>query len=321
MVARCTKITIIASGGGHTAYAEAVAEQLVERAKITVIVPKGDRWTRAKMEKYGQVFETEKAAPGTPLWKRILSVLKGFLEGLRIPKADVVVATGSNHSIGPALALKLKGAKLVVIEAIDRTVTKSKAVDILSRFADIVALHWDEQKKNYPKGKVYGPILPSARVNGRNDGYVLITFGTEGFEEFFDLVAKMPDVAKRAVLQTGKVPADKYADRFLKVFQFDPEFNKWLAEADVVVTHQGATAAEAAIIYKKPTIIVFNHKLTGTSGRKDTEVFARKVGAVFVERYSEFNGQHILQAKTMAKEIKHENGSTKLAEDVLRLAK
>jgi len=312
-------IAIIASGGGHTAYAVAVAEELTSKADIYVVIPAGDRWTRAKMEKYGQVFETEKAAPGSSIWKRVLAVVEGFFQGLKLPKADVVVATGSNHSIGPALALKLRGAKLIVIEAIDRVVTKSQAINILSRFADIVALHWEEQKNNYPRGKVYGPILPKVKnVEDKKEEWILITMGTEGYREFFEYLAGNSDElfeSEKIALQTGKVSPTQFEGKFWRVFDFDKNFELWLSGAKLVITHQGATAAESAILYRKPTIICFNKRLSGTSGREDTRAFAKLIGAEFCEDFEELR----VALKKVKTPRTWKLGSESLAADILSL--
>ncbi len=50
------RILIAASGGGHTGYAVALAQRLVEAGiEPDFAIPVGDEWTRSKVERYGGV--------------------------------------------------------------------------------------------------------------------------------------------------------------------------------------------------------------------------------------------------------------------------
>ena len=55
-----------------------------------------------------------------------------------------------------------------------------------------------------------------------------------------------------------------------------------MANAEVVVTHFGLTALEAALVYKKPVVIVPNPEWTRTVGTEDAKHLANKLNAVFV---------------------------------------
>ena len=52
------RVVITASGGGHTGYDVALAQRLHGRADLLFIIPRSDKWTRSKVEQYGEVVET-----------------------------------------------------------------------------------------------------------------------------------------------------------------------------------------------------------------------------------------------------------------------
>jgi len=50
-------VLVIASGGGHTGHAVALAERLVELgAQVDFVVPRGDSWTEGKVRGLGPVI-------------------------------------------------------------------------------------------------------------------------------------------------------------------------------------------------------------------------------------------------------------------------
>ncbi len=102
------KILVIASGGGHTGYARAVAQYLPFKADFAV--PKGDKWSIEVLSEYAsRIFEVTKArGPKDGLGALLRNSLKSISESLSLEKYDVVIATGSNHSLFVALTTKLK---------------------------------------------------------------------------------------------------------------------------------------------------------------------------------------------------------------------
>ena len=51
---------------------------------------------------------------------------------------------------------------------------------MLSSIGGDVVLHWSEQKKLYPRGLVFGPIVRQKRYGISDEGYVLAVGGFEG---------------------------------------------------------------------------------------------------------------------------------------------
>jgi UDP-N-acetylglucosamine:LPS N-acetylglucosamine transferase len=100
--------------------------------------------------------------------------------------------------------------------------------------------------------------------------------------------------------------------------RFSLKFNELIAGAEVVVTHQGSTPLEAAV-YKKPSVIVPNPELKRTFPKKDSEIFAKKVGATIL---SDLTLESLLTAIETAKKRKVpvlRDGAKALADMILNL--
>ncbi len=157
----------------------------------------------------------------------------------------------------------------------------TKTARILKPFSAITAFHWEEQKRLL-KGVVVGPILPKPEIKPENRGYMLVTGGTYGHRLLFNAMAESN--LHNVVLQTGPFDPKPYIKKHpeWKVLTFTERFHELLAGAELVVTHFGLTALEAAVVYKKPVVLVPNPEWTRTVGAEDAICLARKKDAVFV---------------------------------------
>ncbi|AWR95094.1 UDP-N-acetylglucosamine--N-acetylmuramyl-(pentapeptide) pyrophosphoryl-undecaprenol N-acetylglucosamine transferase [Acidianus brierleyi] len=274
-------ILIIASGGGHTGFARAVAEN-IER-KVDFVIPKGDEISKKMLNQYASKFyEVEKGrGPFDNSFSSLLKFLRAMVESSKIRKYDIILATGSNHSIFPSFFQYIKGAKVFAIESQDRIITKGKAINIISKYSKAVFLHWKEQKSLYKKGIVVGPIVENPHYNPSDNGYILVTAGTEGFPRLFEKISTIN--LKNVIIQTGKIDPNLYSNKVLKAFNFDPDLEKYIANSSLIITHQGKTAMEAVVMYKKPTIIVYNKTLVRAATREDTRLYAKILGAMFLD--------------------------------------
>ncbi len=318
------EVIITASGGGHTGYAVSLAQRLSGEVDLCFIIPEGDSWTYSKVSKYGSVYEVVKLRGPRDSWvKLITKAPKAFIQSLSKVKSGVkvFVSTGSNHSVPPAIISKLRGAYLINIESSVRFTRLSSSVKLLRRFADLTVLQWEEQRRLIPEGIVVGPLYEKPEYEIRNDGYILVTGGTYGHKKLFDAVLKAG--IENVVLQTGRVDPEPYkrARPNWRVFKFDPNFGRWLAGADVVVTHLGKTVIDAALTYRKPTVIVPNPEWRLTAGYEDAEYLARKLNAVVVK---EITPNNIVRAinEVRGREVpKYRDGAEELAKIIMEKLK
>jgi UDP-N-acetylglucosamine--N-acetylmuramyl-(pentapeptide) pyrophosphoryl-undecaprenol N-acetylglucosamine transferase len=314
------RVLILAGGGGHTGFAYALAQRLEDKASMTFLIPEGDNLSYERLIGFGKVdYLLKPRGAKTPTDKFTYNLARALANSMKKVKGDfdAVVSTGSNFCIPPALVAFLKGIPIVNIEGEARFIGASKTARILQPLSTITALQWTEQK-NFLKGTVVGPIFAKPEIEPWNGGYVLVTGGTLGHRRLFDVLNESD--LKNVVLQTGEVDTEPYRKRHpeWKVIDFSLNFHELIAGAEVVVTHQGSTPLEAAV-YRKPSVIVPNPELKRTFPRRDTEIFAKKVGATFL---SDFTLESLVDAIEEAKNNKIpalKDGAKALAEIILNL--
>ncbi len=281
-----TDILIIASGGGHTGFARAVAEYLPYKADF--VIPKGDEISKKMISPFAdKIYEVEKFRSPSGSFS-LTSFLSSILNSAKIRKYKKVIATGSNHSIFPSFFQFLKSSRVYVIESQDRIITKGKAVSIISKYSRYVFLHWNEQQKLYKNGITVGPIVEKPKYIPSDEGHILVTAGSEGFERLFDVLYSLD--LENVILQTGKV-TKKYEKKSWKVFSFDPDIEKYIASARLVITHQGKTAMEAVVMYNKPSIIVYNKDWKYAATFEDSKLYAEILGATFLDDPSNWSSK------------------------------
>ncbi len=317
------KVLIIASGGGHTGYAVAVAQYLYGKARIDVVIPKGDSWSRELVKPYAdKIIEIPKPRmPSESIYKAFTGMPWAFISSIRnIGKYDVAVATGSNHSLAPAVVAKLRGAKLVAIESHDRFLSKGKTVSILEKMGATIAIHWDLQLDLYPNGIVCKPIVRKPKYKPRNEGYVVVIGGFCGHELLYDAFSKL-DIRK-AVIQTGRVNPEKYRRPGWRVFQFDKDLEWWISRADVVVGHNSTTILEASINYRKPVVIVPNPRWKASASPEEALILAQLLNGEYVDEITPRNlARAIENARKRQPPRWYRNGAEELAKIIIDICR
>jgi UDP-N-acetylglucosamine--N-acetylmuramyl-(pentapeptide) pyrophosphoryl-undecaprenol N-acetylglucosamine transferase len=278
------RILILAGGGGHSGYAFSLAQRLEGRAEMKFYVPEGDTLSFRRLSGFGEVGFLPKArGADTPLWRFLPGLVNAFGQAMLKSKNgfEVVVSTGSNFCIPPALLMRMKGVKLINIESSVRFTTPSKTASILQPFSTCTALQWKEQKALLRRGTYFGPILPRAVMQPWRGGYILVTGGTFGHRQLFDLMSESG--YSNVLLQTGRIDPSRYQVRHpeWRIITSSPRFHELLAGAEVVVTHFGYTALEA-IVYRKPMVLVLNPEWRLTVGFEDARMLASKLNAQFI---------------------------------------
>jgi UDP-N-acetylglucosamine--N-acetylmuramyl-(pentapeptide) pyrophosphoryl-undecaprenol N-acetylglucosamine transferase len=313
-------ILILAGGGGHSGFGYALAQRLEYRTLMTFLIPEGDSLSCKRLSGFGKVETLPKPCGAkTPVGEFTYNMVRAFAASMKKVKGefDIVVSTGSNFCIPPSLVAFLRRIPLINIESEARFIGASKTARILQPFSTVTALQWPEQK-SFLKGTVVGPLFPKPEIPLGNGGYILVTGGTLGHKRLFDILNKSN--LKNVVLQTGEVDPEPYRKQHpdWKVMRFSLKFSGLIAGAEMVVTHQGSTPLEAAA-YKKPSIIVPDPELKRTFPLRDSEIFAKKVGATIL---SDLTLESLVDAIEKTKKRKVPlliDGAKVLAEIILNL--
>jgi len=316
-----SRVLILAGGGGHTGYAYALAQALHERgAPLSFLAPEGDALSERKLRKFGEVrFLIKPRGPTTPMHEFAPRLAKAFMDSIgKISRRfDVVVSTGSNFCIPPAIIAWVEGVPMVNIESSVRFSSASKTARLLQPFSTITALQWEEQRRLLD-GVVTGPLLPRPEVEPWDGGYILVTGGTYGHRLLFDVLAESD--LRHVVLQTGMIDPTPYMKRHSewKIVRLTEKFHELLAGSGVVVTHFGSTVLEA-MAYRKPVVLVPNPEWVRTAGIEDAKYLAKKVNAVLVSKISL---ETLLDAIDEAKKREAPllpNGADKLADMIIEM--
>jgi UDP-N-acetylglucosamine--N-acetylmuramyl-(pentapeptide) pyrophosphoryl-undecaprenol N-acetylglucosamine transferase len=316
------RVLILAGGGGHTGIAYALAQALHKKVSLSFLAPKEDSWSEKRLGKFGEVqFLIKGRGPKTPTPIFTVRLAKAFKDsvGKAFHEFDVVVSTGSNFCIPPALFAWIRQVPVVNIESLVRFTKPSQTARLLQPFSTMTALHWEEQRRLL-KGVVVGPTLSKPEVEPWNGGYILVSGGTFGHRLLFDTLSDSK--LNNVVLQTGRVDPTPYIKKHpeWKVITFTERFHELIAGAELVVTHFGGTVLDAAV-YKKPAVLAPNPEWTRTAGIKDAEYLARKINAVLV---SDIDLRSLLDAINEARKRKVPplpNGAETLANMIMQLLK
>ncbi len=315
-------IILLAGGGGHTAYAFALAQNLAGKCNLKIIVPEGDELSFKRLSKFGTVETLLKPrGPKTGLAPFLVNFVKAFFRSFKIIKGkSVIVSTGSNFAIPPCMVVKMRGGTIINLVESIRFLERSKTTNILSSFSKLTALQWPEQKKLFPKGQVFGPMLAKSSVESYNGGYILVTGGTFGHKSLFETLDSLE--LENIVLQAGPVSSKSFSQKHpnWKIIDYTDKFEEILAGADVVVTHFGATIIESTLIHGKPTVIAFNPDWKRSGRYDDLLILTKKTNAVLLEK---LNPENLIAAIEKAKKQKPphiESGANLLAKRILEIA-
>jgi len=284
------------------------------------------------------VFLPRLRGPGEGLLRaasrRLGRVSAGVLRLARVLRrlgVDVVVCTGSNHSLFAALAARLAGVPVVCLEAADRVATRSRTPALLHDYLGVpVALHWPLQRRLYRRGVVVGPVYPrpprlegGEPPGGVEPGYVLVLTGSVGNPRLVRLLLRTG--LERVVLQTGRLTPPGLVARLRpgwRVFRFTERLWLWTRWASVVVSHQGLGVVEAALGYGKPVVVAYNPDLYMTSGWEDSKLLAGLLNGVAVHlgRASPRDLEEAVMAAAERRPPRFPWGGEALAELVLKAA-
>lgn len=277
------RILILAGGGGHTGFAYALAQRLKNSADMTFLIPEGDALSQKRLRNYGKTESIPKPRGArTSTGKFVYNLIRAFVVSMKkvTRNYDVVISTGSNFCVPPAITAFLKRISIVNIEGEVRFTRASLTARILQPLSVFTALQWPEQKRLL-KGTIVGPLFQIPKIQPHNRGYILVTGGTMGHKQLFDVINESN--LKNVVLQTGKIDPFPYIQRHpeWKIIRYTSNFTELLAGADLIITHFGSTALESAV-YRKPIVMVLNPEWTRTVGKIDAQILAKKLGATFI---------------------------------------
>ena len=265
------KVVVACGGtGGHAFPGLAIAEALAARGHEVTIWDSGRaiespvlaRWTGPRFSTYAKTLSLRHAfALVRSLWR--------CRREMKRQKPDVLVAMGSYSSLPPVLAAKSCGVRIVLHEA---NTVPGKAIDYLSKFADVVAISFAATARYLPHARTVLTGLPVRReiAEGTRFGFIpsnafvlFVTGGSQGAhavnelasEAVVEMKARLDERAKAGedvrplyiIHQTGAADEGRVLARYLnagipsRVHAFEREMASAFASADFVIARAGAS--------------------------------------------------------------------------------
>ena len=322
------KIVVACGGtGGHAFPGLAVAEELVKRGHEVTVWDSGRDVESSVMRNWdGPLFSTGARQLSLKNAFAILRSIWRCRREMRRTRPDALLAMGSYSSLPPVLAARVCGVKVYLHEA---NTVPGKAVDLLSRFAETVAISFAMTTRFLPGAKTVLTGLPVRAdiASGTrfpfippNAFVVFVTGGSQGAHAVNVLLADALVMLKKdlaaagaarplyVIHQTGVkdegLVMAAYAAAGLpsRVHAFEDEMANAFASADVVVARAGASTCFELAACGKPAFLIplpsalrdhqhFNAEAFAAAGAADEGVQA-KLSARAVCRYLRHKYDH-----------------------------
>jgi len=145
---------MVCSSGGHLLLLHLLKNFWAQYDRFWVTFKKEDSISLLENERlYWAYFPTN---------RNIWNLFRNTFLALKIlfkEKPDIIISSGAGVAIPFFYIGKLMGIKLVFIEAYERLDNPSLTGRLVYRLSDAFILHWEEQKRFYPKGILPGDLL------------------------------------------------------------------------------------------------------------------------------------------------------------------
>ena len=282
------KIVVACGGtGGHAFPGLAVAEEMAKRGHEVVVWDSGRDIESSVMKRWkGTVFSTGARQLSAKNAFAILRSIARCRKEMKRYRPDALLAMGCYSSLPPVLAARSCGVRVFLHEA---NTVPGKAVEFLSRFADVVATSFDSTASRLPGVKTERTGLPirSDIAVGRRFGFipagsfvVFVTGGSQGAHAVNEIAVAALSMLGRelerkrtaggdagarplyVIHQTGVADEGSVIGAYAaaripsRVHAFEREMADALASADVVIARAGASTCFELAACGKPALLI-----------------------------------------------------------------
>lgn len=153
------KVMFIASTGGHLSELLQL-KSMFKDYKYSLVTEKTDS-TIDLIDKFDNVYYLvfgTQVKKLTYIFKFLFNSLKSFFLYLYI-RPQYIVTTGTHTAVPICYIAKLFGSKVIFIETIANSTTKTKSGKLVYPIADLFIVQWESMLKLYPKAIFGGWIL------------------------------------------------------------------------------------------------------------------------------------------------------------------
>ena len=215
-------------------------------------------------------------------WKNIflpVKILVSLFQALLIWvkfRPDIMIGTGGYASLPILIVGSIFKTKIVIQE---QNYLPGISNKILSRFASIIAVAYENMERFFPQNKIIltgNPVRSSLiqskleiQTTKKNIPYdkislnILVLGGSLGSEKINEVISNNLFFFKKnkikLVWQCGKKYYDKYKnfeDKRINIFPFLEQIEKFYDECDIIISRAGALTISELCIVAKPSILI-----------------------------------------------------------------
>jgi len=260
------KICLIGSSGGHLTQLLEMDNVYKNFESFFVTFPfnsDNSSFKKKQSEKFYYVINPHRS---------FIFFLYCFYQSLKIyvfEKPEVILTTGAGVALPMVLISKFFGKKIIFIESFSRAESPSFFGKLVYPIANLTVVQWKSLLRYYPKGIYGGPIfnLQKNIPSSKKTKGIFVTLGSR--KDNLDRLLKELDqlVSKKLIKEKvfAQIGNTDYEPKNFPFFRFCPrdDFNKYINNCKIVLTHAGAGTIINSVLCGKKTIVVPRNPIFG----------------------------------------------------------
>ena len=249
--------------------------------------------------------------------KILVSLVQALLIWVKF-RPDIMIGTGGYASFPIIIIGSIFKTKIVIQEQNHLPGISNK---ILSRFASIVAVAYENMERFFPQKKIIltgNPVRISliqsrlkAQKTKKNNPLnkislnLLVLGGSLGSQKINKVISNNLNFFKKnkvkVTWQCGNNYFDKYKtfqDEFVKIFPFLEQIEKFYDECDIIISRAGALTISELCIVGKPSILIPSPNVSENHQFHNAKYLKDKRAAIMIEE-KKINNEFIIQLEKL----------------------
>jgi len=248
--------------------------------------------------------------------KILVSLFQALLIWVKF-RPDVMIGTGGYASLPILIIGSIFKTKIVIQE---QNYLPGISNKILSRFASIIAVAYENMERFFPQNKIIltgNPVRSTLikkleiQTTKKNIPYdkislnILVLGGSLGSEKINEVISNNLIFFKRNKIkltwQCGNNYFDRYKnsqDKLIKIFPFLEQIEKFYDECDIIISRAGALTISELCIVGKPSILIPSPNVAENHQFHNAKYLLDKKAAIMIEE-KKINNEFIIQLEKL----------------------
>ena len=249
--------------------------------------------------------------------KILVSLFQALLIWIKF-RPDVMIGTGGYASLPILIIGSIFKTKIVIQE---QNYLPGISNKILSSFASIIAVAYENMERFFPQNKIIltgNPVrssliqskqqMKTTKKNIHNNKIslnILVLGGSLGSKKINEVVSNNLIFFKKNKIkltwQCGKNYFDRYKnlqDKFIKIFPFLEQIEKFYDKCDIIISRAGALTISELCIVGKPSILIPSPNVSENHQFHNAKYLLDKRAAIMIEE-KKINNEFILHLEKL----------------------